>query len=125
MAIDRALIDVQKDELRLRVQVEEVTFIVFNVIQHLHGSDNYFIIYLVEAIVSSQVGHTDPIETSLLHRDSVRLNDEDVAKYLIWMDSFEPNKRKYFEHLGESPNRLINSIEKSSNFREKPLLAHL
>ena len=111
--------------MRLRVQVEEVTFIVFNVIQHLHESDNCFFIDLVEAIVSSQVGHTEPLEASLLHKDSVRLNDEYVATYLIWMDSFEPNKRKYFEHLGESPNRLIHSIEKSSIFREKPLLAHL
>ena len=34
LATDRALIDVQKGELRLRVQDEEVTFNVFNAIKH-------------------------------------------------------------------------------------------
>ena len=80
---------------------------------------------MVKAIVSSQVGHNDPLKTSLLHGDSVELDDEEVAKYLMWMDSFASNKRKYFERLGEHPSHPIAYIEKSPILKEKPLLAHI
>ena len=46
--------------------------------------------------MSNQVGHTDPLETSLLHENLGDLEDEEVKEYLLWMDSFEPNRRKYF-----------------------------
>ena len=71
------------------------------------------------------MGHIDPLETSLLHGDSVGLNNEEVAKCLVWMDSFRHNKRKYFEHLEESLNRHIPSIKKAPILEEKPLLTHL
>ena len=38
----RAMIDVQKGELRLRVQEEEVTFNVFNAIKQPHDTDSCF-----------------------------------------------------------------------------------
>ena len=41
------------------------------------------------------------------------------------MDSFELNKRKYFESLGVSLSRLTPSIEKPPNLQEKPFFAHL
>ena len=41
------------------------------------------------------------------------------------MDSFELNKRKYFESLRASPSRLALSFEKPSSLKEKPLPAHL
>ena len=43
----------------------------------------------------------------------------------MWIDSFGPNKRKYFEHLGESPSRSIPYIEKAPILEEKPLPTHL
>ena len=42
LATGRTMIDVQKGELRLRVQAEEVTFNVFNSIKHPHDTDNCF-----------------------------------------------------------------------------------
>ena len=42
LATGRAMIDVQKGELRLRVQEEEVTFNVFNAIKHPHDTDSCF-----------------------------------------------------------------------------------
>ena len=41
------------------------------------------------------------------------------------MDSFGPNRRKYFESLGASPSRLIPSIEKPPLLEEKKLPTHL
>ena len=66
LATGRAMIDVQKGELKLRVQDDEVRFSVFNVVRHPIESDACFMIEAVEAIVSSQSGLTDPLETSLV-----------------------------------------------------------
>ena len=52
LAIERAMIDVQKGELRLRVQEEEVTFNVFNAIKHPHDTDSCFLMDMLEGIVS-------------------------------------------------------------------------
>ena len=125
LATGRALIDVQNGELRLSMQEEEVTIHVFNAIKHPHENDSCFTIAVVKAIVSNQVGHTDPLETSLLHENSGDLKDEEVKEYLLRMDSFEPNKRKYFEALGASPSRPIPSMEKPLVLEEKPLPTHL
>ena len=50
LAIGKALIDVQKGELGLRVQEEEVTFKVFKVMKHPHGNDGCFRVDVIEAI---------------------------------------------------------------------------
>ena len=38
--------------------------------KHPNESENFFRMGIVEAIVSSQKGHIDPLETSLVYRDS-------------------------------------------------------
>ena len=121
----RALIDVQNGELILRVQEEEVTFSVFNAIKHPNDNEICFSVDLIEAIVSSQIGHSKPLETSLSHEDPSSCDDKDVRGYVKWMDSFSPNSRTYFESLGASPCRSIPSIEKPPTLEEKPLLTHL
>ena len=60
----------QKGELRLRVQDEEVTFNVFNAIKHPMECEICFRVDIVEAIVSSQKDHIDSLETSLIYGDS-------------------------------------------------------
>ena len=64
LATGRGMIDVQKDELRLRVQEEEVIFNVFNSIKHPHDTDSFFRVDMLEAIVSSQLVPSKPMETS-------------------------------------------------------------
>ena len=53
-------------ELKLRVQDDEVKFSVFDAIRHPVKSDSCFMIETMKAIVSSQSGLTDPLETSLM-----------------------------------------------------------
>ena len=100
LATGRAMIDVQRGELKLRVQEEEVKFNVFEAVRHPAESDTCFMADIVEAIVSSQSGITDPLETSLVENASENLSDE-AGEYVKWMDSFGHNRRKYFESLGE------------------------
>ena len=62
----RAMIDVQKGELKLRVQDDEVRFSVFNAVRHPVESDACFMIEAVEAIVLSQGILINPLEASLV-----------------------------------------------------------
>ena len=41
------------------------------------------------------------------------------------MDSFEPNRRKYSESLGENTKTLVPSIEQPPKMEQKPLRSHL
>ena len=66
LATGRAMIDVQKGELKLRVQDDEVRFSIFNAVRHPAESDACFLIEAVEAIVPSQSGLTDPLKASFL-----------------------------------------------------------
>ena len=98
LATGRAIIDVQRGELKLRVQDDEVKFNVFEAVRHPEKSDTCFMIETVEAIVSSHNGPTDPLETSLVQSGSEEQGEE-VKEYVKWMDSFQPNRRKYNEPL--------------------------
>ena len=66
LATERAMIDVQRGELKLRVQEDEVKFNVFELVRHPAESDTCFIVETVEAIVSNQSGLTDALEASLV-----------------------------------------------------------
>ena len=67
LATGRAMIDVKKGELKLRVQDDEVRFTVFNAVRHPAESDACFMIEAVKAIVHRQSGLTDPLEARFVH----------------------------------------------------------
>ena len=54
----------QKGELKLRVQDDEVAFNVFNALKYLVASDCCFLLDMIEAIVSTQVDHSDPLRVA-------------------------------------------------------------
>ena len=123
LATGRAMIDVQKGELKLRVQDDEIRFSVFNAVRHPTESDACFMIKAVEAIVPSQSDLTDPLEASLV-QNTEELSEE-VKEYVKWMDSFQPNRRKYYELLGENTQTSVPSIERPPQLKQKPLPCHL
>ena len=124
LATGRAMIDVQRGELKLRVQEDEVKFNVFEAVRHPVESDTYFMEEIVEAIVSSQSGLIDPLEASLVENDSENLSEE-AEEYVKWMDSFGNNRRKYFESLGEGAKTPVPSVEQRPKMKQKPLPSHL
>ena len=107
----RAMIDVHKGELKLKVQDDEVRFSVFSVVQHPAESDACLMIEAMKAIMSSKSGLTDPLETSLVQNDKEELGEE-AEEYVKWMDSFQPNKINYYEPLGESTQTSLPSTER-------------
>ena len=124
LATGKAMIDVQRGELKLRVQEDEVKFNVFKAVRHPAESDTCFMAEIVEAIVSSQSGLTDPLEASLVENDSENMSEE-AKEYVQWMDSFGPNRRKYFESLGEGAKTPVPSVEQPPVMEQKPLPSHL
>ena len=93
--------------------------------KHPHDNDGCFRVDVIEAIVSSQLSHSEPLETSLTHEDLASYDDDTVREYVNWKDSFELNKRKYFESLEASLSHLTLSIENPPSLDEKPLRTHL
>ena len=124
LATGRAMIDVQRGELKLRVQEDEVKFNVFKAVRHPAESDTCFMAEIVEAIVSSRSGLTDPLETSLVENESENLSEE-AEEYVKWMDSFGHNRRNYFESLGEGAKTPVPSVEQPPKMEQKPLPTHL
>ena len=123
LATGRVMIDVQRGELKLRVQEDEVKFNVFEAVRHFVESDTCFIVETVEAIVSSQSGLTDSLEASLVQSVSTKLGEE-AEEYVKWMDSFEPNRRKYYEPLGKNTQTSVPSVEQPPKMKQKPLPIH-
>ena len=106
------------------MQEDEVKFNMFEAVRHPAESDTCFMTKRVEAIVSSQSGLTDPLEASLVQSDSKNMGEE-AEEYVKWMDSFEPNRRKNFESLGESAKTPVPSVEQPPKMEQKPLPSHL
>ena len=81
--------------------------------RHPAESDACFMIEVVEAIVPSQSGLTDPLKASLVHNAKKELSEE-AEEYVMRMDSFQPNRRKHYESLGENTQTSAPSVEKPS-----------
>ena len=124
LATGRAMIDVQKGELKLRVQDDEIKFSVFNAVRHPTESDACFMKEAVEAIVPSHSGLTDPLETSLVQSAKEELSEE-AEEYVKWMDSFQPNGRNYYELLGKNTQTSVPLVERPPQLEQKPLPSHL
>ena len=103
------------------MQYEEVTFNVFNAIKRPMESESCFRVDIVEAIVLIQKDHIDVLETSLIYEDSPNTVEDKAREYVLWMNSFGQNKRKYFESLGSILSLPIPSIERPLVLEEKPL----
>ena len=110
LATGRAMIDLQKGELKLRVRDDEVRFSVFNVVRHPAKSDACFMIEEVEVIMPSQGDLTNSLEASLVQNAKEELSEE-AEKHVKWMDSFQPNRRKYYESLGENTQTSAPSVK--------------
>ena len=106
------------------MQDDEVKFNVFEAVRHPVESDTCSIVEIVEDIVSSQSSLTDPLETSLIQSDSEELGEE-VEEYVKWMDSFQPNRRKYYEPLEENTQMSVPSFKQPYKMKQNPQRSHL
>ncbi|XP_060961611.1 uncharacterized protein LOC133031876 [Cannabis sativa] len=125
LATGQALIDVQKGELKLRVQVEEVVFNVLKAMTYPKASDNCLFIDLIDTIVSEKKLLDDPLELSLTEDELTEQEGQDVMGYVKWLDSYGPLNRRYYEELAVVPKELMPSTEKPPELELKVLPSHL
>jgi hypothetical protein len=110
LATGGALIDVKKRELRLRVNEEEVIFNVFKAIKQPDIGESCFSIQVVDSLINDKDKHpNDPLEACLVN--NVLEEDVEIAEYTCWMDSFELNRRRYFEDLGQATLKVKSTNE--------------
>ena len=50
---------------------------------------------------------------------------KEVKEYVKWMDSFQPNRRKYYEPLGQIAQTSVPSFKQPPKMEKKPLPIHL
>ncbi|XP_024024091.1 uncharacterized protein LOC112092349 [Morus notabilis] len=76
LATGRALIDVQKGELRLRVQEENVIFNVFNALKYPQARDSCFRIETINTMVTEHLGQPqEPLEACLIYPEATAIED--------------------------------------------------
>ena len=78
--------------------------------RHPTESDACFMIEAVEDIMPSQSDLIDPLEASLVQNAKGELGAE-AEEYVKWMDSFQSNRMKYYEPLGENTQTSLPSVE--------------
>ena len=50
---------------------------------------------------------------------------EEAKEYVKWIDFFQPNRRKYYEPLGENTQTSMPLVERPPQLEQKPLPSHL
>ncbi|XP_062080324.1 uncharacterized protein LOC133785081 [Humulus lupulus] len=128
LATGRTLIDVQKGELTMRVQDEQVTFNVFKDMRFPDKVKECSVVSVVDSLVSKELesNFDDPLERLLMF-DS---HAEDEDEYLAWLEASSQglHTRKHFESLELSSKSITApkpSMEEPPELELKALPSHL
>ncbi|XP_073041876.1 uncharacterized protein [Primulina eburnea] len=105
LATGKALIDVQKGELVLRLNDESVVFNVFQSIKYPNDTSNCFRIDATDELVecgSQELIGEDPLGICLTNSCPGKLETEDVKEYMQYLEAGRPiskTKEKFFEEF--------------------------
>ncbi|XP_073314707.1 uncharacterized protein [Primulina huaijiensis] len=127
----RALIDVKKGELVLRLNDEKVTFNVFRSMKYPIESSDCYIIDAVDDIVECSVQDTlieDPLEMLLVNSRSTESNRKELEKCMNYLEGSMPLPRLVNSKIGELGHILKSlkpSLEEPPFLELKPLPPHL
>ncbi|XP_062113913.1 uncharacterized protein LOC133824911 [Humulus lupulus] len=124
LATGKALIDVQKYELKLRVQGDEVVFNVFKAMNYSKESGSCCSADVIEGVVSVTSLVNDFLELSHAILELKEVVYE-AMEYFNWINSYGPYYNKKFEELGKGPEKTLPFIEKPPVLELKSLPDHL
>ncbi|XP_062100739.1 uncharacterized protein LOC133806660 [Humulus lupulus] len=123
LATGQALIDVQKGELKLQVQGDEVVFNVFKAMMYLRASDSCYNVDVIDNGVSKIRVSSDALEAVLIDGEEED-DDVEMREYVNWINSYQLYRKK-FEELAEGPERPLTSIQQPPQLELKALPDHL
>ncbi|KAM6550719.1 hypothetical protein CsatB_000527 [Cannabis sativa] len=89
------------------------------------ASDNCFAIDVVDQLVETKRHAEDPLNLTLVQEEVVEQDGKEAYEYALWLDSYGPLNRKYYEELGVIPTRPTPSTEKPPQLELKVLPEHL
>ncbi|XP_062088827.1 uncharacterized protein LOC133795393 [Humulus lupulus] len=123
LATGQDLIDVQKGELKLRVEGDEVVFSVFKAMTYPMACDSCYSVDVIDKAILERMVSSDALEAVLTggEEDDV---DEEMKEYIKWINSYHPYLKK-FEELAEATERPLTSIQQPPNLELKALPDHL
>ncbi|KAM6565341.1 hypothetical protein CsatA_024469 [Cannabis sativa] len=89
------------------------------------ASDNCFAIDVVDQLVETKTHAEDPLNLTLVQEEVVEQDGKEAYEYALWLDSYGPLNRKYYEELGVIPTKPTPSTEKPPQLELKVLPEHL
>ncbi|XP_073120288.1 uncharacterized protein [Henckelia pumila] len=132
LATGKALIDVQKGKLLLRVGEEEITFDVFNALKHTLHNNDCFRIDSLDSLVHNFVQDElkDPLEVALINDGCEDDFDEERKNIIAYFTANPPLKKQVrfrLEELGDRQDLVLQqpSIDAPPTLELKPLPSHL
>ncbi|XP_073153675.1 uncharacterized protein [Henckelia pumila] len=131
LATGKALIDVQKGELLLRVGEEKFSFDVFNALKFFQNNEECFQLDVVDSLLFDYVQDTfqEPLEAALISEQVDVLNDgiEEMTAYLNDNQSWRRGGKLRLEDLGNRKDLVLQkpSLEEPPTVELKPLPVHL
>ncbi|XP_062094051.1 uncharacterized protein LOC133800094 [Humulus lupulus] len=123
LATGQALIDVQKGELKLRVEGDEVVFSVFKAMTYLMAGDSCYSVDVIDKAVLKRRVSSDALEAVLTGGEEDE-DDEEMKEYVKWINSYHPYLKK-FEELAEATDRPLTSIQQPPKLELKALPENL
>ncbi|KAM6547268.1 hypothetical protein CsatB_018944 [Cannabis sativa] len=66
------------------------------------ASDNCFAIDVVDQLVETKTHIEDPLNLTLVQGEVVEQDGKEAYEYAMWLDSYGPLNRKYYEELGKT-----------------------
>ncbi|PIN19259.1 DNA-directed DNA polymerase [Handroanthus impetiginosus] len=127
-ATGRTLIDIQKGELTMRVQDQQITFNVFKAMKFPNESDKCFDVSLFDNLAGNESIVEQPLD--LLKRallDQINENNEEDLEVVKTLDASKYFKSRGIEYLDRTaPSKVLKpSIEEPPTLELKPLSSHL
>ncbi|XP_073120605.1 uncharacterized protein [Henckelia pumila] len=127
----KALIDIQKGELLLRVGEEKISFDVFNALKFSQNNEECFQLDVVDSLLFDYVqdNFQEPLEAALVSEQLGDLSDgvEEMTAYLNDNQSWRRGGKLRLEDLGDRKDLVLQkpSIEEPPTVELKPLPIHL
>ncbi|XP_073138025.1 uncharacterized protein [Henckelia pumila] len=131
LATGKALIDVQKGELLLRVGEEKISFDVFNALKFYQNNEECFQLDVVDSLLFDYVQDTfqEPLEAALISEHVEDLSDriEEMTAYLNDNQSWRRVEKLRLEDLGDRKDLILQkpSLEEPPTVELKLLPIHL
>ncbi|XP_062074889.1 uncharacterized protein LOC133778891 [Humulus lupulus] len=123
LATGQALLYLQKGELKLGVQGEEVVLNVFKALNYPQESYSYCSVNVLDEDCSKGKPTEDPLELSLI--SSLEECDGTMAiEYVKWLNTAGKIYKKKYEELGQGSELPLPSIEKPPTLEMKSLPEH-